>query len=196
MRCQASRVVQLERATAVIACPSCGFEAPDDFAFCPKCATALVAPRACLGGAQGRHHALLRPRRLHGDERGRRPRGRRPPARRLRRRARRVIESHGGVVEKFIGDAVVGVFGVPAVREDDPERAVRPALHLLQALEGMTRPDGSPLQARCGVNTGEALVRLDVDPSSGDAASSPATPSTRPPASRRPRHRWASSSAP
>ena len=82
-------------------------------------------------------------------------------------RATRIIESHGGVVEKFIGDAVVGVFGVPAVREDDPDRAVRAALHLLQAIEGLTRPDGSPLQARCGVNTGEALVRLDVDPSSG-----------------------------
>ena len=78
-----------------------------------------------------------------------------------------VIESHGGVVEKFIGDAVVGVFGVPAVREDDPERAVRAGLRLIEALEGMTRPDGSPLQARVGVNTGEALVRLDVDPSSG-----------------------------
>ena len=41
--------------------------------------------------------------------------------------ARRVIETHGGSVEKFIGDAVVGVFGVPAVHEDDPERAVRAA---------------------------------------------------------------------
>ena len=82
-------------------------------------------------------------------------------------RATKVIESHGGTVEKFIGDAVVGVFGVPAVHEDDPERAVRAALRILEALEGMNRPDGSPLQARCGVNTGEALVRLDVDPASG-----------------------------
>ena len=40
-------------------------------------------------------------------------------------RATKVIESHGGTVEKFIGDAVVGVFGVPVVHEDDPERAVR-----------------------------------------------------------------------
>jgi len=82
-------------------------------------------------------------------------------------RATKVIESHGGTVEKFIGDAVVGVFGVPAVHEDDPERAVRAGLRILEALEGMTRPDGSPLRARCGVNTGEALVRLDVDPASG-----------------------------
>ena len=82
--------------------------------------------------------------------------------------ARKVIESHGGTVEKFIGDAVVGVFGVPAVHEDDPERAVRVALRILRALEGMTRPDGSALEARVGVNTGEALVRLDVTPGSGE----------------------------
>ena len=82
-------------------------------------------------------------------------------------RATKVIESHGGTVEKFIGDAVVGVFGVPAVHEDDPERAVRAGLRIVEALEGMTRPDGSPLEVRVGVNTGEALVRLDVDPASG-----------------------------
>ena len=58
--------------------------------------------------------------------------------------ARKVIESHGGTVEKFIGDAVVGVFGVPAAHEDDPERAVRAGLRIVQALEGMTRPDGAP----------------------------------------------------
>ncbi len=43
----------------------------------------------------------------------------------------------------------------------------RAGLRILETLEGMTRPDGGPLQARCGVNTGEALVRLEVDPSSG-----------------------------
>ena len=78
-----------------------------------------------------------------------------------------MIESHGGTVEKFIGDAVVGVFGVPVVHEDDPERAVRAGLRIVDALVGTLRPDGSPLEARVGVNTGEALVRLDVDPASG-----------------------------
>ena len=81
--------------------------------------------------------------------------------------ARKAIESHGGTVEKFIGDAVVGVFGVPAAHEDDPERAVRAALRLVQALDGLAAPDGTPLSVRIGVNTGEALVRLDVDPLSG-----------------------------
>ena len=88
--------------------------------------------------------------------------------RRYHTAARRVIEMHGGTVEKFIGDAVVGVFGVPAVHEDDPERGMRAGLRLVQTLAGMTRPDGSPLEVRVGVNTGEALVRLDVTPGSGD----------------------------
>ena len=80
---------------------------------------------------------------------------------------RRVIEAHGGTVEKYIGDAVVGVFGAPSVHEDDAERAIRACLRIVQALSGMTRPDGSALEARCGVDTGEVLVRLDVDPASG-----------------------------
>ena len=70
--------------------------------------------------------------------------------------ATEAIQSHGGTVEKFIGDAVVGVFGVPAAHEDDPERAVRAALRIIESLGGMTRPDGSPLQARVGINTGES----------------------------------------
>jgi class 3 adenylate cyclase/tetratricopeptide (TPR) repeat protein len=82
--------------------------------------------------------------------------------------ARAVIERYGGSVEKFIGDAVVGVFGVPVVHEDDAERAVRAALRLLEELAGLERPDGSPLQVRIGVNTGELVVALDADPALGD----------------------------
>jgi class 3 adenylate cyclase/tetratricopeptide (TPR) repeat protein len=81
--------------------------------------------------------------------------------------ARRVIESYGGVVEKFIGDAVVGVFGVPAAREDDPERAVRAGLRLLEGMGELPEPGGAPNRARVGVNTGRVLVRKDVDPASG-----------------------------
>ena len=82
-------------------------------------------------------------------------------------RARRVIESHGGIVEKSIGDAVVGVFGVPTVHEDDAERAVRAGLRLVGEVAGLKRFDGTPLQVQIGIDTGEALVRLDVDPASG-----------------------------
>jgi class 3 adenylate cyclase/tetratricopeptide (TPR) repeat protein len=74
------------------------------------------------------------------------------------------IESHGGVVEKFIGDAVVGVFGVPLAHEDDPERAVRAALRICEDIGA----SDLGIQVRIGVNTGEALVRLDVDPRSGE----------------------------
>ena len=82
--------------------------------------------------------------------------------------SREVVERFGGSVEKYIGDAVVGVFGVPAVHEDDPERAVRAALWLLDAVQGLSRPDGDPLQARAGIMTGELLVAHDVDPALGD----------------------------
>ena len=82
--------------------------------------------------------------------------------------ARAAIEAHGGVVEKFIGDAVLGVFGVPAAHEDDPERAVRAALRIADQAAGLLSLDGSPLRLRVGVNTGEALVRLGVAPGSGE----------------------------
>jgi class 3 adenylate cyclase/tetratricopeptide (TPR) repeat protein len=83
--------------------------------------------------------------------------------------ARSQIESHGGIVQKFIGDAVVGVFGVPAAHEDDPERAVRAGLRILEAAEELEAVGGEPLRLRVGINTGEALVRLDVSPASGEA---------------------------
>lgn len=82
--------------------------------------------------------------------------------------ARAQIESHGGIVEKFIGDAVVGVFGVPLAHEDDPERAVRAALRIVEGAEELVALGGEPLRLRVGVNTGEALVRLGVAPGSGE----------------------------
>ena len=82
--------------------------------------------------------------------------------------ARALIEGHGGVVEKFIGDAVVGVFGVPAAHEDDPERAVRAGLRIVEAAEELEGVSGAPLRVRVGINTGEALVRLGVNPGSGE----------------------------
>ncbi len=76
---------------------------------------------------------------------------------------RAAIERHGGVVEKFIGDAAMAVFGIPAVHEDDALRAVRAACELREALaepsEEVTGTHGIPLQVRVGVNTGEVLVR-------------------------------------
>jgi len=72
------------------------------------------------------------------------------------RLARRRIEANGGVVEKFIGDAVVGVFGAPNVHEDDPARAIRSALSIVRELEASRLE----LQVRIGIQTGEAVVRV------------------------------------
>jgi class 3 adenylate cyclase len=66
------------------------------------------------------------------------------------------IDAHGGYVDKFIGDAVMAVWGAPVAREDDPERAVRGALELVDAVRSL----GPGIQARAGVLTGEAAVTL------------------------------------
>jgi class 3 adenylate cyclase/tetratricopeptide (TPR) repeat protein len=70
--------------------------------------------------------------------------------------AREVIRRHGGTVEKFIGDAVMAVWGTPTAREDDAERAVRAGLELLDAIRGL----GPGITARAGVLTGEAAVTI------------------------------------
>jgi class 3 adenylate cyclase len=151
----------------VIVCPSCGFDARDDFAFCPKCATPLRGPSSITEQRKVVTTLFCDLVSFTEMSEAADPEDVDALLGSYAQRARRVIESHGGTVEKFVGDAVVGVFGVPTVHEDDPERAVRAGLRLIEALEGLTRPDGSPLQARVGINTGEALVRLDVEPASG-----------------------------
>lgn len=83
---------------------------------------------------------------------------------------REEIESFGGTVEKFIGDAVMGVFGAPVAHGDDPERAVRAALGIRHRLGHVNalEPDGG-LEVRIGINTGEAIVALDAHPQDGEA---------------------------
>jgi class 3 adenylate cyclase/tetratricopeptide (TPR) repeat protein len=75
---------------------------------------------------------------------------------------REQIEQRGGTVEKFIGDAVMAVFGAPVAHEDDPIRAVLAALAIRDSI-------GDELQIRTAVNTGEALVALDADVTAGEA---------------------------
>lgn len=81
-----------------------------------------------------------------------------------------VIERFGGVVEKFVGDAVVGVFGAPVVHEDDPERATRAALRIQEAVRELNRSRPTPdrLVVRVAVCTGEALVSLRARPERGE----------------------------
>jgi class 3 adenylate cyclase/tetratricopeptide (TPR) repeat protein len=87
--------------------------------------------------------------------------------------ARRVIEHHGGTVEKFIGDAVMAVFGVPVLHEDDALRAVRAAAELreeLSLLNGELEAEfGTTVSVRTGVNTGQVVVGTEERLATGDA---------------------------
>ncbi len=77
-------------------------------------------------------------------------------------RLQRELERHGGTVEKFIGDAVMALFGAPVAHEDDPERALRAAL----AIRQYAGEEG--IELRIGITTGEALVRLSAKPEQGE----------------------------
>src|SRR5213595_1233784 len=83
------------------------------------------------------------------------------------RRLRSELERFGGTVEKFIGDAVVALFGAPLAHEDDPERAVRAALAIRDWVA-----EEADLHVRIAVNTGEALVALGARPAEGEGMAS------------------------
>jgi class 3 adenylate cyclase len=106
-------------------CANCGRENPEDAGFCNGCGARLVAPAA----AREQHKTVTI---LFCDVTGSTamgelldPESLRQVMRRYFDAARKVIEQHGGTVEKFIGDAVMAVFGVPVLHEDDALRAVR-----------------------------------------------------------------------
>jgi class 3 adenylate cyclase/tetratricopeptide (TPR) repeat protein len=141
------------------ACPACGRENADDARYCSGCGTPLAeAPPV--------HEERKVVTVLFCDLVGSTARAERLDPEDVRaflsgfhERVRSQLERHGGTVEKFIGDAVVALFGAPAVHEDDPERAVRAAL----AVRDSMRDDGS-LQVRIGITTGEVLVSLGGRP--------------------------------
>ena len=86
---------------------------------------------------------------------------------RYHERVRLDLERFGGTVEKFIGDAVMALFGAPVVHEDDPERAVRAAL----AIRDAAQEEGG-FQVRVGITTGEALIALGARPQAGEGMAS------------------------
>ena len=149
-------------------CPSCGEENSDRARFCQNCATPLTETERT---SEVRNVVTI----VFADVTGSTALGERLDPEALRRVMGRyfdemaaVIERHGGTVEKFIGDAVMAVFGIPQLHEDDALRAVRAADGMRAALERLNldleRDHGVGLAARIGVNTGEVVAG---DPSGG-----------------------------
>ncbi|CAN5225923.1 hypothetical protein BH20ACT13_BH20ACT13_06030 [soil metagenome] len=154
-------------------CPSCGTANAPEVKFCGECGTALATapattaqPAASTPAAERRLVSVLFAD-LVGHtsfSEGRDAEDVRELLTRYFETARTTIERYGGTVEKFIGDAVMAVWGTPIAREDDPERAVRAALDLLDAVRTLGSDVGaSELQARVGVLTGEAAVTLGAE---------------------------------
>jgi predicted ATPase/class 3 adenylate cyclase len=154
----------------VPACPTCGQENPEGFKFCGACATPLdllEAPEEerkvvtalftdIVGSTASAEQldpedvwARLTP---------------------YYARLRHELESFGGTVEKFIGDAVVALFGAPVAHEDDPERAVRAALSITKAVAELNEQDEwLDIHIRTAVHTGEAYVIVGARAAVGEA---------------------------
>src|SRR5918995_2582177 len=143
-------------------CPNCGQENPAGFRLCGMCGTPLTAPEPVR---EERKVLTV----LFADLVGFTSRSEQMDPEDVRallgpywERLREELERFGGTVEKFIGDAVMALFGAPIAHEDDPERAVRAAL----AIRDWAREEEGA-QVRIAVNTGEALINLAARPESG-----------------------------
>ena len=155
----------------MLRCPVCSTANPDESRFCNGCGSRLAASFAATPVTEERKTITALFCDLVGFTATSEAADPEDVDRMLTRYfevARSQIELHGGVVEKFIGDAVVGVFGVPLAHGDDPERAVRAALRILDDAAGLEALNGAPLRLRIGINTGQALVRLDLAPGVGE----------------------------
>jgi class 3 adenylate cyclase/tetratricopeptide (TPR) repeat protein len=155
------------QAAAMAACAACGTENDSDARFCKSCGSSLAGAPAPVSERKVVTSLFCDLVGFTAASEAADPEDVDRVLEGYFRLARAQIESHGGVVEKFIGDAVVGVFGVPAAREDDPERAVRAALRICEGAAELRGLNRGPLELRVGVNTGTALVRLGVSPASG-----------------------------
>src|SRR6187397_1339440 len=146
-------------------CPSCGAETPAGSRFCPSCG-------AALGDATAREEMLKLVTVLFADVVGStaRAEGLHPEdVRAVMSEYFAVmsaeIEAEGGTIEKFVGDAIMAVFGVPAAHEDDAVRAVRAARRMHERLRRWNDERGATqrLDIRIGLNTGEVLASPDDD---------------------------------
>src|ERR671925_1214856 len=147
----------------MLVCDACGRENPAGSSFCNACGAPLAPPDP---GSERRKTVTV----LFCDVIGSTALGERLDPESLRRVlaryfdvAREAVGRHGGVVEKFIGDAVMAVFGVPQVHEDDALRACRAAVEMRDALPELG------VQARIGVNTGEVVTGTEERLATGGA---------------------------
>src|SRR5256886_14400512 len=152
-------------------CSSCGKDLPGEFPFCPFCAAPLLEQPPSTAQEERKVVSVLfcdlvgfTAASEHAD-----PEDVRARLRPYHAQLQQVIESRGGIVEKFVGEAVMAVFGAPVAHEDDAERAVRAGLRILEAIEELNRGDEKlQLQVRVGINTGEAVVALGAHPERGE----------------------------
>ncbi len=155
----------------VARCPNCGKELPGDYPFCPFCGAPLDEAAPAPVREERKVVSVLfcdlvgfTAASEHAD-----PEDVRARLRPYHAQLQQVIERHGGTMEKFVGDAVMAVFGAPVAHEDDAERAVRAGLRILEAIEDLNRGDDKlQLQVRVGINTGEAVVALGAHPERGE----------------------------
>ena len=163
-------------------CPSCGQSYSAEFRFCPTCGIALAPARADASAEDHVRHSE------HGVAEHRPPLAERrlvsvlfldlvgfttlsesldpEDVREIQSQyfesARAAVAHYGGSLEKFIGDAVMAVWGTPIAHEDDAERAVRTALEVVAAVETIAPPGSGHLVARAAITTGEAAVTIDA----------------------------------
>jgi class 3 adenylate cyclase/tetratricopeptide (TPR) repeat protein len=151
-------------------CPSCGTIVSPELAYCTSCGASLEEEQRVAAEERKVVTAVFvdlvdfteRSERLDPED----VRGFLAP---YHARAKAELERFGGTVEKFIGDAVVAVFGAPTAHEDDAERAVRAALAVRDAISELNAEDPSlGLSVRVGAATGEALVNLNARPEQGE----------------------------
>src|SRR4051794_9967233 len=151
-------------------CGSCGQDAPDGFRFCGACGAELAA------GAQQKAQIRKTVTVVFTDISGSTALGERLDPEALRRtmaeyfaEIRRIVERHGGTVEKFIGDAAMAIFGVPVSEEDDALRAVRAVTEIRGRLAELGEARSLALSFRTGVNTGQVVTGEGETLATGDA---------------------------